>query len=110
MCVETHHRIIDYWNTSRRIRIRIATRVFRPRDVKVLGSYAARRCKVDVGEPLGQRQGPRIIVEKDARCTAMRCVPSPQRAGVGYADWLVENTQALGRPLGLVDEIATSPR
>jgi hypothetical protein len=41
----------------------------------VLGSDAAGRCKVDVGEPLGQRHGPRIIVEKDARCTVMRCVP-----------------------------------
>lgn len=73
--LKTHHRIIDYWNTSRRIRVRIVTKVFCPRDTKVLGSYAAGRCKVDVGEPLGQRQGPRIsIVEKDARCTAMRCV------------------------------------
>ena len=41
----------------------------------MLGSDAAGRCKVDVGEPLGQRHGPRIIVEKDARCTVMRCVP-----------------------------------
>lgn len=78
--------------------------------LRVLGSYAAGRCKVDVGEPLGQRQGPRIIVEKDARAPPWRCVLFCSTAGVGYADWLVENTPALGRPLGLVDETATSPR
>ena len=44
----------------------------------MLGSYAAGRCKVDVGEPLGQRQGPRIIVEKGARAPPWRCVLSPR--------------------------------
>lgn len=58
-------------------------------------------CKeAEVGEPLGQRQGLQVAVrrmlEKNARCTAMRCIPSTTEEGVQRSDLLLEIRQSRG--------------
>ena len=63
---------------------------------------------------MDQRQGPRIavrrVLEKEHWCTAMRCIPSTSEEGEDCDHLPIQNTSALGRPLGMVDKTATSSK